>query len=176
MKLHFFPCLWIHNASINFFVVFNWKLKSCRDSLVAGFGSWEVGNDIQPVCSSGKCFHSNLGLPRTVTCFYGELFLTYTFVRKQTHFSSKPAFLAHLFCLCQSMVNCKEGFWVQGKPFSPLGQSRCGTGAQKNSVLFLWGFSSPDWINLPGLSSELSRMWSWRPPKAPSHLSYSGLL
>lgn len=102
-----------------FCFVFNWKWKSCRDSFVAGVGSWEVGNDIQPVCSSGNGFHSNLGLPRIVTSPYGEHFLTYTFARK-----------AH-----QSRVNCKEGFWVLGKPFSLLGQWRCGTGAQKKSVL-----------------------------------------
>lgn len=106
VKLPFFPCLWIHIDVIIIFVVFNWKLKSCRDSLGVGVGSWEVGNDIQPVCSSVKCFHSNSGL----TSPYGEHFVTYTFVRKQTCFPPRSAFLAHLFCVCQSRVNCKEGF------------------------------------------------------------------
>lgn len=41
---------------------------------------------------------------------YGEHFFTYTFVRKQKCFPPKSAILAHLFCVCQSRVNCKEGF------------------------------------------------------------------
>lgn len=70
---------------------------------------------------------------------YGKHFLTYTFVRKQTLSPPTSAFLANLFCLCQSRVNWKEGFWVYEKPFSPLGQSRHGIGAQKNGVLSIHG-------------------------------------
>lgn len=135
VKLHFFPSLWIH-TDIIYFLVFIWKWKSCRDSLVAEVGSWEVGNDIQPVCSSGKCFHSNPGncyLPLWKT-------LPHLHICKKTNpFPPTSAFLANLFCLCQSRVNWKEGFWVYEKPFSLLGQSRHGIGAQKNGVLSIHG-------------------------------------
>lgn len=64
-----------------------------------------------------------------------------------------------------------------GKTFFTIRSVKVWNGCpEKFCALLPWGFSSPDWINLPGLISELSRILGWRPPKALSHLNYSGLL
>lgn len=173
VKLHFFPSLWIH-TDIIYFLVFIWKWKSCWDSLVAGVGSWEVGNDILPVCSSGKCFHSNPGncyLPLWKT-------LPHLHICKKTN-----PFPPHICIFSKSLLSVLIQGELEGgvlgiwKTFFTIravkAWNRC---PEKWCALHPWGFSSSDWINLPGLISELSRMLGWRPPKVPSHLNYSGLL